>query len=249
VDLESEAIADDRLAKRYLPRRKMYEAAAQAVSALKFPKVQLSATIQQGGLYIKATGRGDLKAALAKAQQVRDAAIDDWLAANGYTRIGEDGVGFDHARIVAERAPELRALADALAEGTTSERDFVERSLSFVQSIPYEARSKGRDDPGYRWPLSVLGANRGDCDSKTVLFLGILRSRLPSVPLSVVYVPGHALAGVGLPEERGDKTFDHEGIDYLYAEPVGPALLSLGGKVPGKHKARRGEVRPVPESG
>jgi hypothetical protein len=169
----------------------------------------------------------------------------NWLADNDYTTLEGGGISFDHAKLVRQYTDDLRPLADALAAGTSSDRAFVERALSFVQSIPYESRRKKGKDPGYRRPLSVLGADKGDCDSKSVLFLGVVAARLPSVPLAVVYVPEHALTGVGLPKQPGDKTFKQGASTFLYAEPVGPAELPLGAKVPAGHKVSKGEVRVV----
>lgn len=250
-ELATEDIAEDRLAKRYLPVRQAREAAAEAIRALRIPKVKLTAEIVRGGLHVTARGKGDVRGALKQAEEAQARAVAEWAEAKGHL-VTEDGqLTFDHARIAADRESELQAVADALAAQAGDERAFVDLALSFVQSIPYEARHKQRADPGFRWPLSVVGANRGDCDSKSVLFLAIVRAHLPDVPLAVVYVPGHALAGVALDKERGDRTFDLDGVRFLYAEPVGPAQLPLGGKVPGKHKVGRGEVHVVPpeESG
>jgi hypothetical protein len=123
----------------------------------------------------------------------------------------------------------------------------VEKALSFVQSIPYEARKKKGGDPGYRRPLALLSRNRGDCDSKSVLFLAVVRAGLPDVALSVIYVPEHALTGVAMPAESGDRSFKADGIEFLYAEPVGPALHGLGEPADANKKAgKKGEVRIVP---
>jgi transglutaminase-like putative cysteine protease len=247
-EVPSASVQEDQLDERYLPRRDLYDAAKDAVNALKVPHVNLTAAIDHGELTISAKGTGDVKRAMDLATQTRDHAIGQWLVANDYTYLHDGSITFDHARLVAAYADDLRPVADALAAGTTSDRAFVERALTFVQSLPYESRKRKGADPGYRRPLSVLAADKGDCDSKSVLFLGIVAAHLPSVPLAVVYVPGHALAGVGLEKEPGDKTFKEDGVRFLYAEPVGPALLPLGGKVPSAHKVGHGEVRVVPSS-
>ena len=116
-----------------------------------------------------------------------------------------------------------------------------------MQTIPYEARKRKGGDPGYRRPLALLSRNRGDCDSKSVLFLALVHGRLPDLPLAVVYVPEHALVGIGLDGERGDRTFRDDGVRYIYAEPVGPALHPLGETAPEDRKAaKKGVVRAVP---
>jgi hypothetical protein len=245
--LPSDEVRADRQEETWLPRRDMLEAAAKAVRQYgrDLPRVKLTAQIEGGGLRIGAEGTGDVRGALQQAEIVRDEAIDRWLADNRFTRMEDGSLSFDHAALVVDYSDDLASVAKALRQGTSSEREFVERALSFVQTIPYEARKRKGGDPGYRRPLALIARNRGDCDSKSVLFLGIVHAELPSVPLSVLYVKDHALVGVGLDKAPGDKSFTFEGQRFLYAEPVGPAQLPLGGKVPAAHRKGRAEVRTV----
>ena len=64
----------------------------------------------------------------------------------------------------------------------------------------------------------------------------------------MVYVPGHALVGVGLPPLDGERTFEAAGKTFVYAEPVGPAALPLG-QTPNRKAAKKGQVRVVPAPG
>lgn len=238
----------DREEETWFPRRQMYEDVAKDLRAFGrgLQRVDLVVAIEDGGLAVRASGRGDVRGALKEAEVVRDDAIDAWLAANAFLRM-EDGITFDHARLAADYADDLAPVARALRAGTSSDRAFVARALSFVQAIPYEARKRRGGDPGYRRPLALLTRNRGDCDSKTVLFLALLRAELPDLPLTVIYVPEHALAGVGLPREGREKGFEHEDVDYLYVEPVGPAQAPIGVPRPEDRRAgKRGEVHAVP---
>ncbi|MFT4626338.1 MAG: hypothetical protein ACI8PZ_005015 [Myxococcota bacterium] len=243
--LPSAAMAADREEVTWLKRRDMNEAVVKAVRewGRTVKGVKISAEVKNGGIAIGASGAG-ARAALKQAGNVRDAAMDEWLAENDFTRMKSGDLSFDHASLAAKYAPQLAPVANALAEGTESDRAFVARALEFVQSIPYEARKKNGGDPGYRRPVSLLERDRGDCDSKAVLFLAVVRARLPSVPLAVVYVPGHALTGVGLPEGKDDRTFKVDGTEFIYAEPVGPALFKLGEPAKENRKAgKKGEVR------
>jgi len=104
-----------------------------------------------------------------------------------------------------------------------------------VQSIPYEQRAKVSDL--YRRPLSVLGRNKGDCDSKTVLFLALMHEAYPDLPVAIVYRPGHAYAALGLERQRGDMRFREDGQVWVGVEPVGPAVRSIG-EVRGKSRRR-----------
>jgi hypothetical protein len=246
-ELPSDEVRADRQEETWLPRRDMLEAAARAVRQYgrDVPRVKITAQIEDGGLRIAAEGTGDVRGALQQAEVVRDEAIDAWMAQNRFTRMKDGSLSFDHAALVVDYTDDLDGVASALRQGTGSEREFVERALSFVQAIPYEARKRKGGDPGYRRPLALLARNRGDCDSKSVLFLALVHAELPSVPLAVLYVEDHALVGVGLEEEPGEKSFSFEGQRFLYAEPVGPAQLPLGGKVPAAHRKGRAEVRVV----
>ncbi len=245
-DLPAAALAADREEETWLVRKELNAHVEKAVrqwgKTLKGVKVQVVG--DGGALDLRVSGTGDVRGALREASGVVESATDEWLGAHRFTRLDDGSVSFDHATLVTDYDDDLRPVAEALRAGTTGDREFVERALSFVQSIPYEARKRKGGDPGYRRPLALLSRNRGDCDSKSVLFLAIVHAELPAVPLSVVYVPGHALVGVGLPKESGDRSFSSEGIKYLYAEPVGPAQLPLGEV--GKGHTRGREVRAVP---
>jgi len=246
--LPADALRADREEITWLPRKQMNQAVASDVRTWgkRQRGVDVKVKVAGGGVRTEVSGdRSKVKSVLREAETVRDEAVDAWLAENGFMRLG-DALSFDHAAIVQEVASDLDPVAAALRAGTASDREFVERALSFVQAIPYEARKKQGGDPGYRRPLALLSRNRGDCDSKSVLFLALVRAELPRVPLSVVYVPNHALTGVGLPSRSGDRSFKADGVEYLYAEPVGPALFALGDPAKENRRAgKRGEVRAV----
>jgi len=248
--LPSSAIEADRDEVTWLQRKVMNTAVAKEVRSwgktVKGVKVKVK--IENGGVRTEVSGeRSKAKAALKESETVRDAAADAWLAENHFTRLSKGDVSFDHAGLAAHYAADLAPVATALRTGTSNDREFVNRALSFVQSIPYEARKKKGGDPGYRRPLALLSRNRGDCDSKSVLFLAVVRAELPDVPLAVIYVPEHALTGVGLEAQSGDRIFKTDGIKFLYAEPVGPALHPIGEPADANKKAgKKGEVRIVP---
>lgn len=245
-DLPAAPLEADREEETWLPRRELNESIERAVRrwGKDLRRVDLKVESDARGVQVRASGRGDVRGAMKEAADVMAAARDEWLAAHRFTLLEDGAVSFDHAALVLDYDDDLRPVADALRAGTADDRAFVARALSFVQSIPYEARKRKGGDPGYRRPLALLSRDRGDCDSKSVLFLGIVHAALPELPLAVVYVPGHALVGVGLPKEKGDRTFSEDGTKYVYAEPVGPAQMALGEV--GKGHTRRREVRPVP---
>ncbi len=168
-------------------------------------------------------GEGTADRALETAQAVSLQARTKFLEEHGY----EDANGLirpAHARLAGQYATLVAPIALGLSKPLEDVRDFAARSLAFVQTIPYEKR----DDDGdtYRRPLAVLDGDRGDCDSKAVLYLAMMKSSFPEVSLALFYVTGHVYVGL---EIDGEGTrVQVSGRSYLVAEPAGPGLLDLG---------------------
>ena len=245
--LPKDGVDADREEVTWMQRKLLYEHVAKEVRAFAKKQKKKGVTMKvkvDKGVQISASGPPkEARAALNAAEILRDEATEGWLVDHDFMRMKNGDVSFDHASLAASYAKDLRPVAKALRKGTKTDREFIERALSFVQSIPYEKRKMKGGDPGYRRPLALLFRNRGDCDSKAVLFLGIVHAELPKLPLAMVYVPGHALTGVGLDKDKGDKMFKADGVKFIYAEPVGPALHGLGTPDPANKKSgKKGEV-------
>lgn len=219
------------------PKRDAVKAELAAVesyaASLKGPKITARAS-GSGGLRIDVSGRDAdrMREALNQAQAAAKSALDTYLSRHRYTELRGGDIAPDHARLAAEYADDVRPVAAALAVGAPDARTFVARALAFVQAIPYESGKAGADK-GYRRPLSVLARNKGDCDSKSTLFLALVRSAHPELGAVVVYVPNHAFAAVALDPVGGDRSFARNGVRYVGVEPVGPARIPVG-KVSGK---------------
>ena len=203
---------------------------------------KITAQASGGAVRISATGksRAKIKEALAEAAEVRDTAAARYRQEHGFTTI-DGAIAPDHIRHVQDYADDLAPVVAALGGPGDDPRAFAELALGFVQSIPYEQASKQRDR--YRRPLSLLGRNRGDCDSKSTLFLALVHQAWPELDLAMVYIPGHAFVGLGIEPERGEDTLRGDERSWLLAEPVGPDTKPLGevGKK-SRRKARRGRV-------
>lgn len=250
------ALRADQQAPLRFPEREAADAQAVAVRAwarTELPRgTDLTVRARRGevAFSVAAPSRSDAKAALTEAQAVADAALRRFAASQGFTVDAERVVLPDHLHEVVDSAGPLAALASALADGLPEgdPRAFAVRALHFAQAIPYEQRAGG-GDAGFRRPLSLLAENRGDCDGKTVLFLGLLRARFPTLPVAVVLVPGHAFAAVGLDPLHGERTLQHADQRYVVAEPVGPGQLDLGEPSKASKKGLRfgrADVRPAP---
>lgn len=235
-----------------LPRDELNGHIIQAIrawSATLPASVTIQAQQQGEGVRLNASGPSAdvVKPALEQGRQVQEAARREWLQQNYFTTVQSGAISFDHARLVAAYAPQLRPAAEALKAGTTTPREFMRRALPFVQSIPYEKKTWQGPDPGYRRPLALLERNQGDCDGKTVLFLSLVKAAYPEIDLAVIYVPGHTLGAVSIAPEAGDQMFEFQGKRFVYVEPVGPGLHPLGQTAPeNRQAARGGEVRWVP---
>lgn len=102
--------------------------------------------------------------------------------------------------------------------------------LHFTQEIPYgipPTRLNGKFYAGFLPPAGVLARGWGDCDSKATLFAAAM-SYFPNAKVIMVIVPGHQLVGVRMPPKEGYPTVKFEGEDYVLAEPVGTARLTIG---------------------
>lgn len=243
IELAADAIEEDRAQLTHLPADELYAHTRDAVLAF-------TRTVPPGVLVAREVDRRLIVEPIADDEtarpwidrigQIREEATDAWLRERRFRRNRAGRVTFDLAPLVLDYVEDVAPLADQLREQSGTRRRFVDLALSFVQSIPYD------EEGGFHRPLALLARNRGDCDSKVVLFLALVRAAYPDIDLAVVYAPGHALAGVSLPRGASDWGIRHGGIDYLYAEPVGPQPSRLGER--GRIAARTAgqvEVQPV----
>ena len=192
----------------------------------------VNANAVNGQVNIQVSARiSEVRKIMREARRVRDDAYEEYFERHGYTQIRmpfrlRQGILPHHMAHVKTYAPELSPLVRALGGPTKDPRDFANKALSYVQNIPYEQRSLVSDR--YRRPLSVLGKNRGDCDSKSVLFLALMHAAYPTMDLGMVYIRGHAFAALGLTPTLAERSVFNKGRRWVLVEPVGPALEPIG---------------------
>jgi len=138
----------------------------------------------------------------------------------------------DHVRIATESVGDLKALKPIILEQSSIKniRKVTNYVLGFVQSIPYstlESRITS-SGAGFSPPLKLLWENQGDCDSKVTLAVSLLRTLMPRVKMALIFIDNHALLGINIPAEGDDIAVIENDINYVLAEPTGPAILSLG---------------------
>jgi len=181
-------------------------------------------------LTVRYRGPRPMAEVMAEIRQAARQAADGYFAESYLKVIHANDVIPDYSRLAARFVPTLRPAAEALAAQLPSAppRDRLALALAFLQSIPYDTVAASRPGNGYVVPTALLAQNKGDCDTKSVAMASLLATLLPGVASAVVLIPGHALLGVALPVEPGERGLRFEGRDYLLVEPVGPALLPAG---------------------
>lgn len=145
----------------------------------------------------------------------------------------------DFARIAQAEAPDLAPLATAIAAWSAAldgpgagQRSLLNRLLLFTQTIPYDALKDRAASAGFLAPLQLLQQNRGDCDSKSVLFAAIAHQLYPKLPIALVLLSNHAYIALGLAPQPGDTSLDSGGRRWTLAEPVGPGNSRIGELAP-----------------
>lgn len=147
--------------------------------------------------------------------------------------LGQSVIKQDHKRYVAESVAGLRPIVQAIKDKLNNEndlREFIEYSLSWVQTIPYNTLQDriSSNGSGYASPKQVILNNQGDCDSKSALFAALLKAYNSNIDVKMFYLPQHALLGVSMRTKAGDLSVKDDGKQYVLFEPTGPALLPLG---------------------
>lgn len=122
----------------------------------------------------------------------------------------------------------------------------IEMAMRFVQDIPYgvpPSKNGKRYFGGILTPPQVLIKKYGDCDSKALLFAGILSFLIDSSDIIFLHQNDHLLTAIkGIPS-AGDTYIEYNASTYLLAETAGPANRSLGEK--GQYYNKKFSVQPL----
>ena len=101
--------------------------------------------------------------------------------------------------------------------------------LQFYQSIPYRALGERGDvESDILPPPTLLDRNIGDCDTKATALAASLQNLLPDYQTIMLLLPGHALLGIDIPPQVGERHFTWKGRRFVMMEPAGPGLLPIG---------------------
>ncbi len=157
----------------------------------------------------------------------------------GLFRLDREVVEVDKNAVVAYYSelfcrPIAQQIAGTLARyGKDTRLNRIEMAMCFVQDIPYGV-PKYTDDSrhygGLNTPPKLLLDMSGDCDSKALLFAGILIYLIPADDIIFLNQPEHVLTAIKSEPEKGKTVVKYKNATYLIAETAGPGRRLLGEK-------------------
>jgi len=177
-----------------------------------------------------------------------DEAEADYLNKNYYVpfknEIGQAAIKQDHKRYASESSDYISNIVNAIKEqlnNSNNPREFIDFTLSWLQAIPYDTLEDriSSNGSGFAAPRQLLLNNKGDCDSKSTLFLALLKSYNPTLSAKMIFLPNHALVGISLKAIKTDEKIMQNNFSYILAEPTGPAQYELGEIAPSSKMAIR----------
>jgi hypothetical protein len=162
----------------------------------------------------------------------REKGLNDYLDAVFYTTMSGNNIMPNHKKIAKRYAGALAPLTAAISAQTRalSMRERASWIATFLQTIPYDTLMNRytSNGAGFQTPYGLLRNNKGDCDTKAVAMLAILRGLYPTLPLTMVYVPQHAFVGIGIAQGPNDYALKLGRRIFVLADPTGPSLLKVG---------------------
>ena len=184
--------------------------------------------------------KGENQAAIDKAYQtiaqLEKDLIQEHLTRNFYTQFitydNSYAIKPDHVRFAEESVADFALVKPIILDNVSIQnvRKVSDYVLGFVQSIPYstlESRVTS-SGAGFNPPLQTLWENQGDCDSKVTLTAAIFRALMPRIKMMLVFIDNHALLAINIPPEGDEITITVDGLEYVLAEPTGPAMMRVG---------------------
>ena len=231
---------------------KSYQGEFAQKAIMRKVKKQLNATPLSGAqafflpqndkITIQVKGHDENSVALAYQQikKIEQEVTSEYFKNNYYqlftTPDQQTGVKIDHINIAKDSVNDFKMLKPIILDKVLAKniRKVTNYVLAFVQNIPYstlESRITS-SGAGFNPPAKLLWENQGDCDSKMTLTATILRALMPRISMAMVFIDQHAFIGIAIPAKAGEMSIEHEGVNYLLAEPTGPALYKLGKLAP-----------------
>ncbi len=127
--------------------------------------------------------------------------------------------------------PIAQEIRNFLVKDSTDTRlQRIEMALKFVQDIPYAVPIENQEKfkGGVLSPPEVLLNMYGDCDSKSILFIGIIMYLIEPQDIAIVKENDHQLVAIKGNPIPSQKFIRIGNSSYIIAEPTGPARLLFG---------------------
>jgi len=146
--------------------------------------------------------------------------------------MNEDGDLFsvDYNWVVEQSVGDLHIIANqirstARRNGYRTKRDIIGSIASFVQELQYQLPPAYRTNEegekiltaGATMPLETLANQMGDCDTKSLLFAGLVRS-IKLVDVIFVAIEDHLFTGIRMNPSQEDHFIHHQGKDWILIE-------------------------------
>lgn len=220
------------LAQAFIRQQLLQEAVKLAQQGV---RLQLSPPAQP--LSFQLSGQPDqLSKVQQQLQQLQQQAYQQYLQQGQFYRLttpqGASYIIPDHVAVLKQQFPLLKPVANAFVAlyGQNNIRKITSQVVLWIQQIPYQDLSDRRQSAGTGFvsPWQLLQQHRGDCDSKAVLFAGVMQHILPTMKLAILYFPDHAVIAAHIPAIKDELTVNIEGKTLLVIDATGPAENAIG---------------------
>lgn len=199
-------------------------------------RIRLSPANLPLDIQIKGKDQNAVDQAIKVLEQTKQQSYSNYLA-NGYFYLlqlpnRQAVVIPDHAKFLQLSLDELTPVAKAFTDqyGRNNIRQIANKLALWIQRIPYQDLSDRQESAGagFSPPLQLLYDHRGDCDSKAVLFAGVMKIIFPNSQFRIVYFRDHAVIAAQIPAVKNEKAIEIDGVKYLLIDVTGPLELPIG---------------------
>ncbi|MGC9104605.1 MAG: transglutaminase-like domain-containing protein [Candidatus Methanodesulfokora sp.] len=101
-----------------------------------------------------------------------------------------------------------------------SEREKIEFTIAFIQSLPYVPDDVSASADEYpKYPAETLITNGGDCEDTSILAAALLRKM--GYKVALIFLPYEEHAAVGVAGPFSGSYYEVDGVKYFYLETTG----------------------------
>ena len=176
----------------------------------------------------------------------------DVILKEGFFKKEGNVLNIDYSAVVSYYSPVVcQPIANLIIERLQSldkdnRRNRIELAMKFVQDIPYgvpDSKYKRIYKGGVHVPSEIFIKGYGDCDSKSMLFIGIMAYLVDPEDAILFRLPDHVAPFVKGKVENGNSYLTLHDDEYLIAETAGPGRPNLG--ISRKNEKITGEVHEI----